>query len=364
MSSRGEEFRVDGRNARKLLEPEELRRFTVLDDRKSLLAQFQTFFLLAAFVALGLWAWQMAAARDGMLARAGWIALIALCVVVLGILQQALFVLSHEAAHYRLMRSRRWNDLLGRIAATPGGISMCTYRVTHRLHHNHLYGPQDPDMALNAGYPRGKAYLFRKMLTDLSGWTAPKTYAYFFGAPAINSEQGDRINPLNDTSESLRRDARRDRWVVVACHVIVPAVILATWGPGALLKYFALWVLPLLTVLQVILRLRAVAEHGAPAGYESPLHASRTNLAGDGLSGWLLHRAFFPHHVNYHIEHHLYPAIPQYHLKAAHQALLDKGALEGAEVRKLPETLARIFQPRGSIPEAIQPKPKLTQQAS
>ena len=36
----------------------------------------------------------------------------------------------------------------------------------------------------------------------------------------------------------------------------------------------------------------------------------------------------FPHHVNYHLEHHLYPAVPHYHLPALHRMLHEKGALE------------------------------------
>ena len=65
---------------------------------------------------------------------------------------------------------------------------MCTYRVIHRLHHNNLYGELDPDTALHGGYPRGRAYLIRKLLKDLAGFTAWKTYAYFLGgAPALNT---------------------------------------------------------------------------------------------------------------------------------------------------------------------------------
>ena len=40
----------------------------------------------------------------------------------------------------------------------------------------------------------------------------------------------------------------------------------------------------------------------------------------------------FPHHVNYHIEHHLYPAIPHYNLSEAHRLLQDAGALDHSEV--------------------------------
>ena len=54
----------------------------------------------------------------------------------------------------------------------------------------------------------------------------------------------------------------------------------------------------------------------------------------------------FPHHVNYHLEHHLYPAVPHYRLPALHRLLAAKGALEGAEVRDLGATLGLVFAPR------------------
>ena len=139
-------------------------------------------------------------------------------VIVIATQQHACFVLAHDAAHYRLYRTRWLNDLVGRSVAIAPGVSMCTYRVVHRLHHNHLYEPSDPDIALHGGYPRGRAYLLRKLARDLAGLTAPKTYAYFFGAPAINDETGVASRPLDDTAPRLKRDARRDRWLVVVFH--------------------------------------------------------------------------------------------------------------------------------------------------
>jgi fatty acid desaturase len=327
----GEEFRDDVR--RRLLSPQELAPLTRIDPLRSGLSLAQTFGMLGAAIGVALWAWPQPL-------------VVAACLIAIGVGQHALFVLAHEAAHYRLFASRRVNDLFGRIAGTLGGISMCTYRVTHRLHHNHLYQRQDPDVALNGGYPRGTWYLARKLLVDLTGWTAPKTYAYFFGAPAINTDTSEALRPLNDTSEALKRAARRDRWGVVGFHAGLPIVVLALAGPRGLLVYAVLWILPLATLLQAILRLRAVAEHGAPAGLDSPLHAARTNLPGNGPLGRLAHRLLFPHHVHFHVEHHLYPAVPHYHLPALHRLLRERGALDGAEVRPFTETITRIFAPR------------------
>lgn len=340
----GEEFRVDGRHVRRLLNGTQLAPFTRLDNWRGVLAPLLTFGLIGLLGTAGWQAWL----------AGNWL-VVALCALLLGTQQHALFVLSHESAHYRMFSSRRANDWVGRLAGTLGGISMCTYRVTHRLHHNHLYGTQDPDIALNGGYPRGRAYLLRKLLIDLSGWTAPKTYAYFFGAPAINTERDQALRPLNDTSAALRADARADRWVVAGCHLLAPLIAWGLGGWQALGAYVVLWLLPLATVLQAILRLRAVAEHGAPASYESPLTAARTNLPGPGPAGWFFRLVFFPHHVNYHIEHHLYPAVPHYRLAALHARLQADGLLQGAEVRRFPDTLRRVFAARGSLDTFRQP---------
>jgi fatty acid desaturase len=107
-----------------------------------------------------------------------------------------------------------------------------------------------------------------------------------------------------------------------------------------------LWLLPLLTVLQPILRLRAICEHGAVTDLSSPLTAARCNRTWGSAGNVLARVLLFPHHVNHHLEHHLYPAVPHYHLRRLHDLLLEKGALQGAEVRDVAGTMRHIFAPR------------------
>lgn len=330
---RGEEFREDLRGAasiagaaqaRRVIPKERLAELTKLSPWRSSAAVALTFATLA--VALGL-AWTQ---------FTWW--LVVPAVVLIGIQQHALFVLAHDAAHYRLFETRWLNDAVGRFVGTIGGVSMMSYRVIHRLHHNALYSEVDPDIALHGGYPRGKAYLLKKLARDLAGLTARKTFAYFFGNPAINATTQQAQRPLDDTSPALREAARRDRWGVVAFHVGAPVVAFGLGGPVALAKFLVLWTLPLATVLQPILRLRAVCEHGAVTDLGSPLTAARTNLVGP-LGRLLL----FPHHVNYHVEHHLFPAVPHYRLPELHEELKRRGVLQHAEVRSLRETLGRVF---------------------
>ena len=338
-AARGEEFRDDLRTpgalnaqARKALSAQELLPFTQLDDVRSLLAMAQTGLLLVVAGALivGLWGspWMLAG------------------VVLMGLAQHSLFILSHEAAHYRLLSHRGANDVLGRLIGMSSGVSMCTYRVTHRLHHNNLYGSEDPDTAIHGGYPRGRAYLLRKLAQDIVGWNAWKTYAYFFGAPAINEDTQRAIRPLDDTSPQLRKAARQDRYWVVGAHIAMPLLAYALAGWHGLVVYLVVWIAPLMTTLQPILRLRAVCEHGAVSDLSSPLTAARSNRTLGNGPNRVLGAVLFPHHVNYHLEHHLYPAVPHYHLPALHLALQTRGVLDDAEVRDIPETLRMIFAPR------------------
>jgi fatty acid desaturase len=207
------------------------------------------------------------------------------------------------------------------------------------MHHNNLYGELDPDTALHGGYPRGRAYLVKKLLKDLSGLTAWKTYAYFLGgAPALNTKTNVALRPLDDTSAKLKSEARNDRNMVIGFHVML--LLLMAWS-GYLVQYLVLWVLPLVTVVQAILRLRAIAEHGATTDFSSPLTAARTNLAPAWLE-WLI----FPHQVNYHIEHHLYASVPHYNLPRLHREMTSRGLLESAEVISFRRTLTKIFAGR------------------
>lgn len=323
--------------ARRILSAEELAPLTQLSDLRSLAAVAQTVLVIAAAIAFGLWVWPNP-----------WLLL---AVVVVGVQQHGLFILAHESAHYRLFRSRAVNDAVGRLIGMASAISMCTYRVIHRLHHNNLYTDEDPDTAIHGGYPRGNAYLWKKLGQDLIGWNAWKTIAYFFGAPALNEATNRAARPLDDTSPQLRRAARIDRRFVVAFQLAAPLLCLALGGWRGLGQYAVLWLLPMLTVLQPILRLRAICEHGAVSDLSSPLTAARTNRTGGGFANRLGRSLLFPHHVNYHLEHHLYPAVPHYFLPKLHALLAAKGAFDGAEVRDLVGTFKLIFAAREARPD-------------
>jgi fatty acid desaturase len=315
----GEEFRVKSRPG---LPPAEVRELSRLSPWRSTWSMVQTFALAAGCIAAAV----VTRGRP-------WHALVvAASLVGIAGAQHALAVLAHEAAHYRSYKTRWLNDLTGTLCAAPLGLSMLTYRVIHRIHHNHLYEPLDPDLALMAGYPRGRAYLLRKLAKDLAGITVVKNYAYFVGKP-----QG--VQRMGDTSPELRARANRDRKLVALVNIAFFAVAIYA---GFWRWYLLFWMLPLVTLLQAILRLRAVMEHGAVEDTTTPLKAARTNFVP-----WYLYWLLFPHDVHYHIEHHLYPSIPHYRLAECHRRLRARGVLDGAEVATLPDVMRKVFaEPR------------------
>src|SRR5437879_4018746 len=80
---------------------------------------------------------------------------------------------------------------------------------------------------------------------DLTGINSWKTFAYFFGAPAINAETNRAARPLDDTSPALRASARSDRWAVLGFQLSAPALAYVVGGTHGLALYLVLWVLPM-----------------------------------------------------------------------------------------------------------------------
>ena len=252
----GEEFRS---RARRGLPPDEVRALSRLSPWRAVLSSLQTAALAAASIAAAV------------LSRGHRGHALVVAAALLGVAgaQHALAVLAHEAAHYRSFKTRWLNDLVGMLCAAPLGLSMLTYRAIHRIHHNHLYEPLDPDLALMAGYPRGRAYLVRKLrqgsgrhhglqelllLRRQAAGRAPHGRHRPVAARAPRAASAGSSSPPTSPSSALSIYFGFWRW------------------------YLLLWFLPLVTLLQAILRLRAIMEHGAVDDTTTPLKAARTNF--------------------------------------------------------------------------------------
>lgn len=225
--------------------------------------------------------------------------------VVIATRQHGLATLMHDGAHHLLYRNRKLNDVVSDIfLAFPLFVSTRLYRRHHLVHHRQLNTTADPDLDVVSVLrtPRDWAMI---TIGDLTGINLVKVVgtAGEFSVLALIG-RGAR-----DTRAWLGRAQIAGFGVFVASLVTV-LVITGTWW-----LYLMLWLVPSLTVLNFIFRVRSIAEHVACTNSDE-LDASRTVLA-NVLELWL----FAPCNINYHLEHHLFPGVPHYNLRRLRRQL-------------------------------------------
>lgn len=221
------------------------------------------------------------------------------CYFVAGATLQGFGILMHEGVHGLMSRNRRLNRLLGFVAGLPALLSMSAYRVGHLPHHRHERGERDPDELENfSREPRILAILF--CLTLVAG--------DLFGLY--------RIGPWNAIHAT--RDERRAMLVEYGLIVtfLIGAILIV---PGRILIHG--WLFPALVARQLT-NVRTLAEHALTPATSRP-SATRTVVSNRFVS-------YFMCNLNYHVEHHLYPAVPYYNLQALHRLLRDDLEAAGA----------------------------------
>ncbi|WP_300532862.1 fatty acid desaturase family protein [uncultured Mameliella sp.] len=237
-----------------------------------------------------------------------------LALMVIGSRQLGLAILMHEAAHNALFKSRRLNAFAGVwLCGAPILADLASYRHYHLMHHRHTQTEKDPDLRLSKPFPTTRASLRRKLIRDITGQTGIKQRAaqVMFALRLVGETEGVSSQDL----------AQAFHGPVLTRALVANAVLFAVfWALGGWWLWFALWLLPLLTWFQMVLRIRNIAEHGAVDFSEDPLRNTRTTLAGP------LERLFLaPYWVNYHLEHHLVMHVPAHNLSRLHAMLRDKG---------------------------------------
>lgn len=261
--------------------------------------------------------WGLIAAAFALVARWPNPLTVLVALAVVGGRQLGLAVLMHEAAHRTLFRRRRLNDLVGNwLCAYPVWGDLHPYRAYHLQHHAHTWTAADPDLGLATPFPVSRASLRRKVWRDLSGQTGWKRFR-----------------------ATLRRDLGRSRGRVRRGEDAGPRALLGvTVTNGALLglltlaghpALYLLWVGAWFTTYSLAMRIRAIAEHAVPLDPTTELGQTRTTLAS-----WWERLLVAPNRVNFHLEHHLLPAVPHYALPRMHRLLRERGVLADACVAR------------------------------
>jgi fatty acid desaturase len=273
------------------IRPESLKDLYAINTPRALAAVAATWAMIIATIAIALWSHSVIV----------WF----VAIFVIARCQHALMVLAHDAAHFRLLENRFWNDFVGHwICFWPVGSSLEGYRNVHLSHHRYLHTDKDPDLSLSRPYPATAASWRRKLIRDISGISELQIRGY--------------IKVENGRSHLARGRLLRDFTAAAIARRLALLGFLATLLYfGYFLAFIVLWVIPQMTVQRVISRIRAVLEHGGVPDANDGLLNARTIISPNRVMRFMMN----PHHVAYHLEHHLFPAVPHYNLPRLHLAL-------------------------------------------
>ena len=238
-------------------------------------------------------------------------------VLIIGGRQLALAIVLHDCAHKSLFRTPALNEFVGRwIGGAAVDVPLQLYRDYHLDHHRHAGTDKDPDQGLVKAYPVTRASLRRKFIRDITGQTGFKEMVMAWRKP----------------------DWRAKTPFLVFQSVLLGALTLAG-APWAWL----LWWVARIFIYPVIMRLRNIGEHGAATDrydLDARLNTHTT------VANWLERLLVAPNNVNFHLEHHMFAAVPPYNLPRLHRLLAERGYYEGYRCisRSYPHMLTKAVQ--------------------
>lgn len=209
-------------------------------------------------------------------------------IAITAIALNAFVLLMHDGMHGTLSSglSRNWagSVLLGSTFL----MSFSAYRVLHTRHHKFLGDPRDPDDYHN--YIKHPALVWALHFVRLTFGSL----LYLVAIPILAIKFG---------TEEERRRILAEYGILLAIYSVVLRFV-----PGTTL--FVAWFIPLL-IVGSLTAIRGFTQHGITDATD-PYIASRTILPHP-LVGFLLLNE------NYHLEHHLFPEVPSYHLPRLHK---------------------------------------------
>lgn len=241
--------------------------------------------------------------------------------IVIGSRQNALGILTHEGTHKNAAESLFWNDLLSNwLASYPIGVSAEGFRTAHMTHHAKLEMPDDPSrlgfdtFPDDWHFPMTRWKIFAKLMRDVTGvGQAQSSIALLRYAWSMKRRR---------QGKSIAGGYRKHVVRIALLHVAAITLAVMT---HTLAVYLLLWIVPNFTLNLALYRVRGGAEHCALAPNDlrytrhtiDPIQTTRTVVPNPVMKAFAL-----PHNVSYHVEHHLYPSVPFFRLRALHERLL------------------------------------------
>jgi fatty acid desaturase len=200
----------------------------------------------------------------------------------------AFVLLMHDGMHGTLFSSRRRNWAGSVLLGSTFLMSFSAYRVLHTRHHKFLGDPRDPDDYHN--YIRHHALLWSLHFVRLT----LGSLLYLMAIPILAVHYGTREE---------RRRILLEYGLLIGIYSVALRFV-----PISILM--VAWFVPLL-IVGSLTAIRGFTQHGITDATD-PYIASRTIVPHPLIAFLLLNE-------NYHLEHHLFPEVPSYHLQELHK---------------------------------------------
>ena len=178
-----------------------------------------------------------------------------LAVLLIGNRMYALTILMHDAAHYRFLHHKKWNDLITNLTTMYWMFSnLDQYRANHYQHHQHLNTEQDPDWFAKLGKQK---YTFPKSKTEF----VLTSLSYLF-----------LVHGLLDAIWFFRRFEKfahkvptqaPQKWQKLLFYGLLVLLLTVLGGWKLFLLY---WIVPYFSTFFMFQYIRSVAEHFGGTG--------------------------------------------------------------------------------------------------
>ena len=247
----------------------------------------------------------------------------------------------HETGHKTAFKSKVWNEFFYQIASYMNNFEPVRWRWSHFKHHSHTASTKDPhDFEIVISKPTDVLYFFSFFIPLANVFYLHKSLQF----ETLQHSLGITTNVLREcVPEREINKCRASARIHVSIWII---------SAGASL-YFNSWLPLLYIVLPVFygntLRVAfGLTQHsGLQENIKDHRYSTRTVILNPIFS-------FLYWHMEYHIEHHMFPTVPSYNLPKLHAMIKDqtppaKKGLWGAYSEIIPAIIKQSKDPNYKI---------------
>jgi len=292
--------------------------FGVLGDRQSLSPAVRSEIMALAgprprpFILTALYAWAVIIGVIwwAVAAQSVWVSLFA--IVIVATRQNMFALLVHDQAHCLGFPARPGDLIANLLAGYP--LLLLTvegYAQVHLSHHKYFFTEKDPDFLRKSGpewtFPMSGRRLSKLLLTDI------------LGLNVLRLIKGKKLQ-----GEAFKRPHPTPKWVRLGFYACLASILTVTHTWGVFLLY---WIVPLLTVFQVIVRWGAICEHKY-----NLLNASIAETSPIIVPRWW-EKLLLPNlNFTLHPYHHFFPGVSFSLLPKVHAIFCREGLIDDSRV--------------------------------